>query len=91
MDNRNVTLGNKVAEVMNTWVLQMGFPVVTINTTTGQVSQRHFLLDPEAVVTTPSPYEYVHAHAHARTHARTQPAAAGRSFAGINGSFPSTG
>lgn len=49
-----------VSEIMNTWVLQMGFPVVTIDTTTGMVSQKHFLLDPESNVTTPSPYKYVH-------------------------------
>lgn len=45
---------------MNTWVLQMGFPVVTINTTNGQVSQQHFLLDPDSEVTTPSSFGYVH-------------------------------
>uniref|UniRef100_A0A4W5QHA6 ERAP1-like C-terminal domain-containing protein n=1 Tax=Hucho hucho TaxID=62062 RepID=A0A4W5QHA6_9TELE len=32
--------------IMNRWVLQMGFPVVTINTAIGQISQQHFLLDP---------------------------------------------
>ncbi|XP_013979610.1 alanyl (membrane) aminopeptidase-like b [Salmo salar] len=34
----------KVAEVMETWTMQMGYPVITINTTTGDVSQEHFLL-----------------------------------------------
>ena len=43
---------------MNRWVLQMGFPVVTVDTRTGRVSQQHFLLDPEAVVDTPSPFKY---------------------------------
>ncbi|XP_051808618.1 aminopeptidase Ey-like [Acanthochromis polyacanthus] len=51
-------LPQSVSNIMNTWVLQMGFPVVTINTATGNVSQKHFLLDPESVVTTPSPYNY---------------------------------
>uniref|UniRef100_A0A671SSU1 Uncharacterized protein n=1 Tax=Sinocyclocheilus anshuiensis TaxID=1608454 RepID=A0A671SSU1_9TELE len=36
-----------VKEIMDRWVLQMGFPVVTVNTTTGHVSQMHFLLDPD--------------------------------------------
>ncbi|KAM6973373.1 aminopeptidase N-like [Aplochiton taeniatus] len=39
-------LPGKVHDIMNSWVLQMGFPVVTINTITGEVSQEHFLLDP---------------------------------------------
>uniref|UniRef100_A0A3B4GJX4 Aminopeptidase n=1 Tax=Pundamilia nyererei TaxID=303518 RepID=A0A3B4GJX4_9CICH len=51
-------LPDTLDNIMNTWVLQMGFPVVTINTGTGSVSQQHFLLDPEAVVTTPSPFNY---------------------------------
>uniref|UniRef100_A0A4W5R4C2 Aminopeptidase n=1 Tax=Hucho hucho TaxID=62062 RepID=A0A4W5R4C2_9TELE len=33
-----------VAEVMETWTMQMGYPVITINTTTGDISQEHFLL-----------------------------------------------
>uniref|UniRef100_A0A8C2XDC4 Aminopeptidase n=1 Tax=Cyclopterus lumpus TaxID=8103 RepID=A0A8C2XDC4_CYCLU len=47
-----------VKNIMNTWVLQMGFPVVTINTTTGVVSQEHFLLDPDSEVTAVSPFNY---------------------------------
>ncbi|XP_047452850.1 aminopeptidase N-like [Mugil cephalus] len=47
-----------LTDIMNTWVLQMGFPVVTINTETGVVSQKHFLLDPDSVVTTESPFNY---------------------------------
>uniref|UniRef100_A0A8C8M581 Aminopeptidase n=1 Tax=Oncorhynchus tshawytscha TaxID=74940 RepID=A0A8C8M581_ONCTS len=38
--------GQTVHSIMNRWVLQMGFPVVTINTTTGLINQQHFLLDP---------------------------------------------
>lgn len=46
---------------MNRWILQMGFPVVTIDTQTGSISQQHFLIDPEAadsVMT--SDYKYVY-------------------------------
>ncbi|CAB1338737.1 unnamed protein product, partial [Coregonus sp. 'balchen'] len=39
-----------VEDIMNRWILQMGFPVVTIDTATGSISQRHFLLDPDSVV-----------------------------------------
>lgn len=42
---------------MNRWTLQMGFPVVTIDTTTGRISQKHFLLDPESVVDRPSQFK----------------------------------
>uniref|UniRef100_A0A8D3DZ95 Aminopeptidase n=1 Tax=Scophthalmus maximus TaxID=52904 RepID=A0A8D3DZ95_SCOMX len=49
----NVSLPRPVYDIMNRWVLQMGFPVVTIDTTTGQVSQKHFLLDAESNVTFP--------------------------------------
>ncbi|XP_053175977.1 aminopeptidase Ey [Scomber japonicus] len=54
----NVSLPRPVHYIMNRWVLQMGFPVVTIDTTTGEVSQKHFLLDPESNVTVKSPYNY---------------------------------
>ncbi|AWP08987.1 putative aminopeptidase N-like [Scophthalmus maximus] len=54
----NVSLPRPVYDIMNRWVLQMGFPVVTIDTTTGQVSQKHFLLDAEFNVTVESPYKY---------------------------------
>ncbi len=37
----------------------MGFPVVTIDTQTGNITQQHFLIHPEAVVDTPSDYKYV--------------------------------
>ncbi|XP_005989844.1 aminopeptidase N [Latimeria chalumnae] len=59
VDNQTVvSLPKSVDEIMNRWILQMGFPVVTINTATGQASQKHFLLDPESVVTRPSQYNY---------------------------------
>ncbi|XP_029289080.1 aminopeptidase N-like [Cottoperca gobio] len=53
-----ISLPCPVCEIMNRWVLQMGFPVVTIDTTTGNVCQKHFLLDPESNVTVESPYNY---------------------------------
>lgn len=56
--DNNMSLPHHVAEVMNTWTLQMGFPVVTIDTDSGRVSQKHFLLDPESNVTMKSPYNY---------------------------------
>uniref|UniRef100_A0A672ZLD5 Aminopeptidase n=1 Tax=Sphaeramia orbicularis TaxID=375764 RepID=A0A672ZLD5_9TELE len=49
-----------VSKIMNTWVLQMGYPVVTINTATGVVSQKHFLLDPDSEVTVKSEFKYVY-------------------------------
>ncbi|XP_040894081.1 aminopeptidase N-like [Toxotes jaculatrix] len=54
----NVSLPSPVQDIMNRWVLQMGFPVVTIDTTSGKVSQKYFLLDPESDVTIKSPYNY---------------------------------
>ena len=58
LKENNVSLPGKIDSIMNRWVLQMGFPVVTIDTATGSVSQKHFLLDPEANVTVTSPYKY---------------------------------
>ncbi|XP_031733828.1 alanyl (membrane) aminopeptidase-like b [Anarrhichthys ocellatus] len=34
-----------VAKVMNTWTKQIGYPVITINTTNGEVYQKHFLFN----------------------------------------------
>lgn len=51
-----------VKTIMDTWTLQMGFPVVTIkrvgNTDKAIATQKHFLLDPNAVVKEPSPFNY---------------------------------
>ncbi|XP_039979935.1 aminopeptidase N-like [Xiphias gladius] len=47
-----------VHDIMNSWVLQMGFPVVTIDTRTGSITQKHFLLDPDSVVDRPSQFNY---------------------------------
>ncbi|XP_053741218.1 alanyl (membrane) aminopeptidase b, tandem duplicate 1 [Synchiropus splendidus] len=51
-------LPGTVHDIMDRWVLQMGFPVVKINTTNGEVSQRHFLLNPDSEVTVPSDFKY---------------------------------
>ncbi|KAM4593082.1 aminopeptidase N-like isoform 1-T3 [Odontesthes bonariensis] len=48
-----------VHDIMNRWTLQMGFPVVTIDTRTGSVTQKHFLLDPDSVVDRPSQFNYI--------------------------------
>uniref|UniRef100_A0A8D0AU66 Aminopeptidase n=1 Tax=Sander lucioperca TaxID=283035 RepID=A0A8D0AU66_SANLU len=47
-----------VHNIMNRWTLQMGFPVVTIDTRTGSITQKHFLLDPDSVVDRPSQFNY---------------------------------
>ncbi|KAL7854473.1 hypothetical protein SRHO_G00166630 [Serrasalmus rhombeus] len=53
-----VKLPASVTEIMNRWILQMGYPVVTIDTQTGRISQKHFLLDSEAEPDRPSVYNY---------------------------------
>uniref|UniRef100_A0A8P4JVL2 Aminopeptidase n=1 Tax=Dicentrarchus labrax TaxID=13489 RepID=A0A8P4JVL2_DICLA len=59
VDATGTDIPETVSNIMNTWVLQMGFPVVTVNTSTGIISQKHFLLDPDSEVTTPSIYKCV--------------------------------
>ncbi|XP_068266131.1 aminopeptidase N [Nyctibius grandis] len=54
----NVPLPDSISAIMDRWTLQMGFPVVTVNTLTGTVSQSHFLLDPSSVVERPSVFNY---------------------------------
>uniref|UniRef100_A0A8C5CU20 Aminopeptidase n=1 Tax=Gadus morhua TaxID=8049 RepID=A0A8C5CU20_GADMO len=51
-------LPTSVEDIMNRWVLQMGYPVVTVDTRTGRLSQKHFLIDPEAEMDRPSPFNY---------------------------------
>ncbi|CAL9702088.1 unnamed protein product [Knipowitschia caucasica] len=53
-----LTIPHTVHEIMNRWTLQMGFPVVTIDTQTGSITQKHFLLDPDSVVDRPSKFNY---------------------------------
>uniref|UniRef100_A0A8D3BW13 Aminopeptidase n=1 Tax=Scophthalmus maximus TaxID=52904 RepID=A0A8D3BW13_SCOMX len=43
-----IHIPHTVHDIMNRWTLQMGFPVVTIDTRTGSVTQRHFLLDSDS-------------------------------------------
>uniref|UniRef100_G3PPF0 Aminopeptidase n=1 Tax=Gasterosteus aculeatus aculeatus TaxID=481459 RepID=G3PPF0_GASAC len=54
-----VHIPHTVHDIMNRWVLQMGFPVVTIDTRTGSITQKHFLLDPNSVVNEPSHSMYL--------------------------------
>ncbi|KAG7242610.1 hypothetical protein INR49_020323 [Caranx melampygus] len=53
-----IHIPHTVHDIMNRWTLQMGFPVVTINTRTGRITQKHFLLDPDSVVERPSQFNY---------------------------------
>lgn len=53
-----VTLPQDVKTIMDRWILQMGFPVITLDTKTGNVSQKHFLLDRDSNVTRPSDFGY---------------------------------
>ncbi|KAM9777325.1 glutamyl aminopeptidase [Neosynchiropus ocellatus] len=53
--------GFPVAEVMDTWTKQMGYPVLhlSVNETTASLTQKRFLLDPKANPNeTPSPFRY---------------------------------
>ncbi|XP_070695568.1 aminopeptidase N-like [Pempheris klunzingeri] len=58
VDEAGVVLPYSVEVIMNRWILQMGFPVVTIDTQSGKITQKHFLLDPDSTVDRPSPYHY---------------------------------
>ncbi|NXR20827.1 AMPN Aminopeptidase, partial [Cinclus mexicanus] len=55
----NVKLPDTISNIMDRWTLQMGFPVVTVNTLNGTVSQKHFLLDPTSSVDRPSDFNYI--------------------------------
>ncbi|XP_077066478.1 alanyl (membrane) aminopeptidase b, tandem duplicate 1 [Siphateles boraxobius] len=58
VDKSGPQLPKTVQEIMDRWVLQMGFPVVTFNTTAGQITQEHFLLDPNTKPDRPSEFNY---------------------------------
>ncbi|XP_061749583.1 aminopeptidase Ey-like [Nerophis ophidion] len=58
VEKAGLTLPQSVEAIMNRWILQMGFPVVTIDTRTGTLVQGHFLLDPDTEVKRPSEYNY---------------------------------
>ncbi|KAL2300876.1 hypothetical protein Nmel_013770 [Mimus melanotis] len=59
VQKNNVQLPDTISNIMDRWTLQMGFPVVTVNTLNGTVSQKHFLLDPTSTVDRPSDFNYV--------------------------------
>ena len=50
-------LPDTVSAIMDRWTLQMGFPVITVDTNTGTISQKHFLLDHNSNVTRPSEFK----------------------------------
>ncbi|XP_066094449.1 aminopeptidase N [Saccopteryx bilineata] len=53
-----IKLPDSVKTIMDRWILQMGFPVITVDTKTGKISQEHFLLDRNSTVTRPSEFGY---------------------------------
>ncbi|KAM5176502.1 aminopeptidase N [Callospermophilus lateralis] len=60
VDNQSkIELPDHVSNIMDRWILQMGFPVITVDTSKGEISQEHFLLDPESNVTRPSQFNYL--------------------------------
>ncbi|XP_040426085.1 aminopeptidase N [Cygnus olor] len=58
VDKNNVSLPGNISTIMDRWTLQMGFPVVTVNTLSGSIQQSHFLLDPASKVERPSEFNY---------------------------------
>lgn len=54
----DLQIPQSIHDIMNRWTLQMGFPVVTIDTRTGTVNQTHFLLDSDSQVDRPSQFNY---------------------------------
>ncbi|KAL8197337.1 UNVERIFIED_CONTAM: hypothetical protein K2H54_020589 [Gekko kuhli] len=58
VDEDGFPLPGTIKEIMDRWTLQMGFPVVSVDTQSGNVAQRHFLLDPNSTVQRPSEFNY---------------------------------
>ncbi|KAM8822250.1 aminopeptidase Ey-like [Synchiropus picturatus] len=58
VEANGIRLPRPLRDIINRWVLQMGFPVLTVDTASGAVSQSHFLLEPDSQVAAPSPYGY---------------------------------
>ncbi|KAM6409447.1 aminopeptidase N [Rhynochetos jubatus] len=58
VEKNSVQLPGSISTIMDRWTLQMGFPVVTVDTRDGTVTQKHFLLDPTSVVERPSVFNY---------------------------------
>ncbi|XP_054858173.1 aminopeptidase N [Eublepharis macularius] len=52
-------LPGTIKTIMDRWTLQMGFPVVSVDTRNGNISQKHFLLDPNSIVQRPSEFNYL--------------------------------
>ncbi|XP_020036767.2 aminopeptidase N [Castor canadensis] len=59
VNDSGIVLPCPVRDIMDRWILQMGFPVITVDTDSGRISQEHFLLDSEANVTRPSEFGYL--------------------------------
>ncbi|KAJ7999376.1 hypothetical protein DPEC_G00193760 [Dallia pectoralis] len=53
-----LNLPASIEDIMNRWILQMGFPLVSIDTAKGTITQNHFLLDPNSTVDRPSEFRY---------------------------------
>ncbi|NXA58586.1 AMPN Aminopeptidase, partial [Mohoua ochrocephala] len=58
VEKNNVQLPDSISNIMDRWTLQMGFPLVTVDTRTGTITQTHFLLDPTSSVDRPSVFNY---------------------------------
>ncbi|XP_053128379.1 aminopeptidase N [Hemicordylus capensis] len=58
VDVDSFPLPGTIKEIMDTWTLQMGFPVLTVDTGTGSITQQHFLLDSASSVKRLSPFNY---------------------------------
>ncbi|XP_039579473.1 aminopeptidase N isoform X2 [Passer montanus] len=58
VDKNGVQLPDTISNIMDRWTLQMGFPLVTVDTRSGTISQAHFLLDPTSPVDRPSVFNY---------------------------------
>ncbi|XP_061819782.2 aminopeptidase N-like [Nerophis lumbriciformis] len=54
----DVHIPRTVHDIMHRWTLQMGFPLVTVDTRTGSITQKHFLVDPNSEVERPSQFNY---------------------------------
>ncbi|KAH0620152.1 hypothetical protein JD844_014785 [Phrynosoma platyrhinos] len=57
VDEDKFALPGTIKTIMDRWVLQMGFPVLTVNTSTGALTQQHFLLS-DTPVQRPSEFNY---------------------------------
>ncbi|NXJ95288.1 AMPN Aminopeptidase, partial [Corythaixoides concolor] len=58
VNESSVSLPSSISDIMDRWTLQMGFPVVTVNTLNGSLSQNHFLLNPNSTVDRTSDFNY---------------------------------